>query len=201
MNKKMIIIALALVLLVVGAFTLMGMNKPQEVETEAPAVGATEAPAQSETAQTQDAESNEEMEIFELTGQVIEVTDEYVVLRGNDGSEMRVNIGDDTIYEGVEPGEIAVGSYVLVMHDGKMTRSLPPQVYALKVGVYAMGGEVKEVAEGSVTIVRAQEGDEVIVFLPENAPELAAGDQVTVYTNGAMTMSLPAQTTAIGIVK
>ena len=105
-----------------------------------------------------------------------------------------------TLYDGADPDELAVGQYVQVMYDGKMTRSLPAQVYALRVGLYPLSGVVKELDEDRMTVARAEIGDEVIVFLPEDAPQMAVGDSVTVYTTGVMTMSLPAQTTAIGIV-
>jgi len=66
--------------------------------------------------------------------------------------------------------------------------------------MYAVRGEVAAVEEGAITLVREEIGDEVIVFLPEGAPQIFVGDSVTAYTNGAMTMSLPAQTTALGVV-
>ena len=135
-----------------------------------------------------------------LGGEVTEVGEGYFVMADAELGEVQVNLGDDSAFDGVELDELAAGQYVYVIYDGKMTRSLPPQVFALRVSMYATTGEITELTEGKMTLVRDEIGDEVIVFLPEDAPQLAVGDSVTVYTTGVMTMSLPAQTTAIGIV-
>lgn len=181
MNKKMkwmLIAILAVIVLAGGAF----------------------AAAHMVTKDVQEEVTVEETPLYELTGEVTQAADGYFVMLDAMHGEVQVNIGDDTLYDGAESGEVAVGQFVTVLYDGKMTRSLPAQVYALRVGVYPIAGEVTQVGEGSVTIVRAEAGDEVIVSLPEGAPQLEAGMQVTVYTNGMMTMSIPAQTHAIGIV-
>ena len=88
-----------------------------------------------------------------------------------------------------------------MVYDGKMTRSIPAQITALLVGVYAVEGEVTEIADGRITVKRADTGEEVIITLPENAQEIAVGDAITAYTTGAMTMSLPPQMNAVAIVK
>ena len=188
-NKKMLIllvIVLAAVLAIGAALAVGSAKKAQEAaQQEADALAAQE----------------ETVELAELAGEITEVTDAYFVLADGTMGEVQVNIGDDTQYEGVEASELAAGQYAVVIYDGKLTRSLPPQAYALRVGVYAVSGTVTALGEGSVTIAREELGDEVIVFLPEGAPELTVGDAIVAYTNGAMTMSLPAQTTAIGVVK
>ena len=161
--------------------------------------GGAFAAAHMVTKDVQEEVTVEETPLYELTGEVTQAADGYFVMLDAMHGEVQVNIGDDTLYDGAESGEVAVGQFVTVLYDGKMTRSLPAQVYALRVGVYPIAGEVTQVGEGSVTIVRAETGDEVIVSLPEGAPQLEAGMQVTVYTNGMMTMSIPAQTHAIGI--
>ena len=197
MNKKVIIMALAVLAIVVLA--VMGfaavtartdMTKEQEVQVIAE---PTEAPELLDGGETM-------TEVFELSGQITEILDGAIVIHDRTHGQVQVNLGDDTLYDGADFDELVVGQFVQVMYDGKMTRSLPAQVYALKVGVYPLSGVVKELGEGRMTIARAEIGDEVIVFLPEDAPQLAVGDSVTVYTTGVMTMSIPAQTTAIGIV-
>ena len=204
MKKKMMLsVIAALVLIVVGAYAatrLVVLDKDQTGTAEKMEITETVENAEDvEIAET--AETGEEaVEILELGGEITEIGDGYIVIMDSVHGMVQVNLGDDTLYDGADLEELAVGQFIQVMYDGKMTRSLPPQVFALKVGLYPVSGTVKEVGEGSVTL-ETQESGEVIVFLPEGAPQLNAGDSVTAYTNGAMTMSLPAQATAIGVVK
>ena len=205
MNKKMMLIVIAaLVLIVVGAYAatrLVVLDKDQTGTAEKMEITETVENAEDvEIAET--AETGEEaVEILELGGEITEIGDGYIVIMDSVHGMVQVNLGDDTLYDGADSDELAVGQYIQVMYDGKMTRSLPAQITALKVGLYPVSGVVKEVAENSVTLSREEIGDEVIVFLPEGAEALSVGDSVTAYTNGAMTMSLPAQTNAIGVVK
>lgn len=197
MNKKIIITALAV--LVIGVLAVMGfaaVNARTDMMKE-PEVQATAEPVE----EPELLDGGETMiEVFELSGEITEILDGAIIIEDKSHGAVQVNLGDDTLYDGADPDELAVGQYVQVMYDGKMTRSLPAQVYALRVGLYPLSGVVKELGEDRMTVARAEIGDEVIVFLPEDAPQLAVGDSVTVYTTGVMTMSLPAQTTAIGIV-
>ena len=203
MKKKTMMIALcALILVCVGAYAATKItvtDKPQ-MENLVESTGHTETAETTEiTEQTGTAEA--EAEIVELGGRITEIADGYIVMETLMHGMVQVNLGDDTLYDGADPDELAVGQYIQVMYDGKMTRSLPAQITALKVGLYPVSGVVKELGENSVTLSREEIGDEVIVFLPEGAEALSVGDSVTAYTNGAMTMSLPAQTNAIGVVK
>ena len=79
--------------------------------------------------------------------------------------------------------------------------SLPPQVFALRVSMYVTSGEITELTEGRMTLVRDEIGDEVIISLPQDAPALRVGDHVTAYTTGIMTMSIPAQMNAVKVVR
>ena len=197
MNKKIIMIALAVLaiaVIAVIAFAAVAActDMTKEAEVQATAVPMDEPDMANEGEAT--------IEIFELSGSITEILDGAIVIHDRTHGQVQVNLGDDTLYDGADFDELVVGQFVQVMYDGKMTRSLPAQVYALKVGVYPLSGVVKERGEDRTTIDREEIGDEVIVFLPEDAPQLAVGDSVTVYTSGVMTMSIPAQTTAIGIV-
>ena len=136
-----------------------------------------------------------------LGGEVTDVGEGYFVMADAELGEVQVNLGDDSAFDGVEMDELAAGQYVYVIYDGKMTRSLPPQVFALRVSMYATTGEITELTEGKMTLVRDEIGDEVIISLPQDAPALAVGDHVTAYTTGIMTMSIPAQMNAVKIVK
>ena len=199
--KKLMIAALAL-LLAVGALVALAENNTKETpldiatdvaETENVAIDGTEADGVSE--------EDEMPEVFMLGGEITEVGEGYFVMTDAELGEVQVNLGDDSAFDGVEMDELAVGQYVYVIYDGKMTRSLPPQVFALRVSMYATTGEITELSEGKMTLVRDEIGDEVIISLPQDAPALAVGDHVTAYTTGIMTLSIPAQMNAVKIVK
>ena len=206
MNKKsktLILIALiAAIVLGVGAYAathMVALDKTGMVNPEA-TKEALETVEHTETAEITETEDDAvEVEVLELGGQITESGDGYILIMDNVHGAVQVNLGDDTLYDGADFEELSVGQYIQVMYDGKMTRSIPAQVYALKVGLYPVSGVVKAVGEGSITLSREEIGDEVIVFLPEGAATPNVGDSVTAYTNGAMTMSLPPQTTAMAI--
>ena len=198
--KKMVIAALA-ALLLVGALVALAENNAkesapaQDVPVESTAPGTEEATDGAVTGET------EEPQIFMLGGEVTQVGEGFFVMTDAELGEVQVNLGDDSAFDGVEPDELAVGQYVYVIYDGKMTRSLPPQVFALRVSMYATAGSITELTDGKMTLVRDEIGDEVIISLPQDAPELSVGDHVTAYTTGIMTMSIPAQMNAVKVVR
>ena len=203
--KKIVIAALA-ALLLVGALVALAENNAKEsapadgtqVESTSPDIADAQDGVLTET----DAEATDmESEVFMLGGEVTEVGEGYFVMNDAELGEVQVNLGDDSAFDGVEPDELAVGQYVYVIYDGKMTRSLPPQVFALRVSMYATAGSITELTEGKMTLVRDEIGDEVIISLPQDAPELSVGDHVTAYTTGIMTMSIPAQMNAVKVVR
>lgn len=210
-SMKKMAVALALVVLLLGAAFVAaqtaGDAKVEQTET-ATALEAGQAAAQDAD---QDANQEVELEVGQdadpaeiplqtISGAIVELGEDYFVICDALLGDVQVNYSDDTLFEGTQADELALSQVVCVLYDGKMTRSLPPQVFALNVGMYPVSGKVTALGEGSMTIQREEIGDEVIVFLPEDAPQIAVGDVVTAYTNGAMTMSLPAQTTALGVV-
>ena len=141
-------------------------------------------------------DEQEESAAVLLTGTVLEVAEDHVLLDVAELGEVQAWVNEETVIEGVEalvPGQVAV-----VLYNGMMTRSLPPQITAQRVSVYAVEGTVTAVEEGRVTILRADGAGDVIVTLPEDAPELTEGSRVTAYTTGIMTMSLPPIMNGIG---
>ena len=202
MKKKMIwVVAIVLVLACVIAYAathMVAMNKTETAEAveKVETMGENQLDAAATDVQSEEVNT----EVFELSGEITELGDGFIVIVDRVNGPVQVNLGDDTLYDGAEFEELAVSQFIQVMYDGKMTRSIPAQVYALKIGLYPVSGVVKEAGEGSMTLKREELGDEVIVHLPEGVTAPAAGSSVTAYTNGAMTMSIPAQTTAIGIV-
>ena len=131
----------------------------------------------------------QESGVFLLSGTILEVLDDCVMLDVPELGDVQALIGEETTIEGVDA--LRIGQTAFVLYDGKMTRSLPPQITAKRISVYAVEGTVTEIAEDRVTILRGDELGEVVLTLPQNAPELEIGQSVIAYTTGIMTMSLP----------
>ena len=200
MKKKMIIVAVVLLIVAVAAaVAIRNMPVVETVENEIVAAEVViEGQTASKDAATETDDEEEAFDVAELYGTVTEVTDKHILLDAQQLGMVQALITDDTLIEGVE--EIQVGQVVKVIYDGKMTRSIPAQITAMLIGVYAIEGEVKAVEEGRMTVLRADTQDEVLISLPEGA-QVAVGERVTAYTDGAMTMSLPPQMNAVAVVK
>ena len=136
-----------------------------------------------------------------LAGRVLEVSGEYFLLETQTHGTVQVNYGAETVFEGVDAKTLTAGQFAVVDYDGKMTRSLPGQVFGQRVGVYAVQGRVDAVAADRFTLIRTDSGEEVIVTLGDTEASVQPGDDVIVYTTGVATLSLPAQVNAIGVVK
>ena len=212
MKKILLVVAVIVVLLGAGFGIKAACDKKNEdMVTTQPANGQ------------DDAEVVDESEVYYLTGQITEIADDYIILEGTEQGTVQVNLFDDTVFGGKLPDELAVGEYAQVLYDGKMTRSIPPQVTALAVDVSVLEGKVAEILEdGRVLIDRTdvmeqqvdsqmkEDGtvdtevtrtpEQVILSLPEGV-ELKVGDSAVFYTTGIATMSLPAQMNAIVVVK
>ena len=212
MKKILLVVAVIVVLLGAGLGVKAAYDKKNEnIVSTQPADGR------------DDAEVADENEVYYLNGQITEITDEYIILEGTEQGTVQVNLFDDTAFGGKFPDEFVVGEYAQVIYDGKMTRSIPPQVTALAVDVCVLEGKVAEILEdgrvlidrtdvmeqqvdsqmkedGTVETEAAYTPEQVIVSLPEGV-ELSVGDNAVFYTTGVSTMSLPAQMNAIGVVK
>lgn len=96
---------------------------------------------------------------------------------------------------------LGVGDVVLVTYDGRMTRSMPPQVTAEAISSHVLFGAVEEAnAEYSRLLVNSAEMGQVWVNLPEGlAAEEYVEKTVRVYFNGVVALSLPGQLTALTI--
>ena len=189
--KKILLVVAVIVILLGAGFGIKAAcdKKNEDMVTTQPANGQ------------DDAEVVDENEVYYLTGQITEITDEYIILEGTEQGTVQVNLFDDTVFGGKLPDELVVGEYAQVLYDGKMTRSIPPQVTALAVDVCVLEGKVAEILEdGRVLIDRTDVTEQVILSLPEGV-ELKVGDSAVFYTTGIATMSLPAQMNAIAVVK
>lgn len=149
------------------------------------------------------AESDAAQEYFALTGRVTEAREDgsFLLVGIQDGQETHVLVNEDTVEEAA--WEIGVGDVVTVVYDGKMTRSLPPQVTAQVIRSYSLEGLVQSVDSAlNRVLILSNDSGEVWMTLPgsENAEDFADA-QVRVFFNGVMALSLPAQATAFAIEK
>lgn len=198
-NKKIAALVIVLVVaavVIAGGIFAVNRNVAEVKTTEV--VTVTDAAQEGEAMQAQNGEEAA-IEIMDIAGTITEITDEYVMIDAGEMGMIQANTTDDTLIEGVE--ELKVGQTAVILYDGKMTRSLPAQITALKIGVYEIKGTVTEIADGRATIVNAENGEETVLTLPESMPEIAVDDVITAYTTGVSTMSLPPQMNAIAIIK
>ncbi len=200
MKKMIIALLLVIVIVAVAAVAYHAVSGVRTAETQEQAVQQTDNIAEDgPTAVLQVEEGADSAETaVELTGTIVEVTEEYVLLDAGEQGQVQANLTDDTMLDGVET--LSVGQVAIVRFDGKMTRSLPAQITALHIGVYEVKGTVTAVEEGRVTVDRGESG-EVVLTLPQDAPQLAVGDVITAYTTAVSTLSMPPQMNAIAIVK
>lgn len=136
-----------------------------------------------------------------LEGLVTEIVDGGFVLDDINQGEVMVNTSEETVLDGVLLEEdLTVGMYVMVDFNGMMTRSLPPQVHADRIGCYRLSGSISEMLEdGSFLLTGDPIYDEVIVHTALDM-NLFVDMPITAYYNGAVAMSLPAQAGALHIV-
>lgn len=177
--KKLVVFGLIVVCIVIAAVSFGSGNRAERIAD-------LEAQAQVQ-------------ETVRVEGMIVTVEEGSFIMQDKDLGEIRVNFDAATTFEGVTAEELFFGQYVFVDFDGKMTRSLPPQIFGQKVGMYPVSGVVTEIGEASITIEQSNGNGEALIHLLEGAPEMKAGDEIVAYTNGAMTMSIPPQTTALTI--
>lgn len=138
----------------------------------------------------------------ELEGLITEVGDHYFMLDDVAVGAVRVNLEDSiTVYEGIAAVDaMAVGQYVYVQYNGIMTRSLPPQVTALKVRCFLVSGTAGDILTNGYTV----EGDSllgtVIVHMDSQLGPVYAGVPITLYYNGILALSMPPQINAVHVV-
>lgn len=131
----------------------------------------------------------------QVEGTVLETTAEQLLIQQKSGEQLLVLLNEETVLS--TDADLQPGDYVRVTYSGKMTRSLPAQLTAQVVHCYHLIGTVEAVEEGSFLL---QDGDGVTwqVLLPEDEElPLAEGMEMTVFYDGKMTRSLPAQVTAL----
>ena len=130
-----------------------------------------------------------EPELADIAGTVAEITEDTLTIDTETNGQVLVHLTDTTLWEGETP---TVGAYVHVVYNGVMTRSLPPQITALRVGCYAYTGTISEIDE-EFFMLQVENDLWQVNAEAEKLANLTVGLTVTVYSNGAMTMSLPPQ--------
>ncbi|MEG0742841.1 MAG: hypothetical protein RR065_09095 [Clostridia bacterium] len=133
----------------------------------------------------------------ELEGLVTALVEGGFLMEDIDIGSVMLNVDEQTMRDGIlTDGEIEVGQYVLVQYDGRLTRSLPPQAHADRVGCYVLTGTAGEFLEGGVML----EGDalfgKVYVHMDSTMAHVYPNVPMTVYYDGIMALSQPGQVNA-----
>ena len=145
------------------------------------------------------AEENEPDTLLE--GLVTEVLEQGFVMEDIELGSVLLNVDETTVMDGIlAEGGIEVGQYVFVEYDGRLTRSLPPQAHADRVGCYRLTGTVDLSLSMGVLLTGDPTFGDVIIRVDGSMPHLYQGMPITVYYNGVMAMSYPGQVTARHIV-
>ena len=145
------------------------------------------------------AEENEPDTLLE--GLVTEVLEQGFVMEDTELGSVLLNVDETTVMDGIlAEGDIEVGQSVFVEYDGRLTRSLPPQAHADRVGCYRLTGTVDLSLSMGVLLTGDPIFGDVIIRVDGSMPHLFQGMPVTVYYNGVMAMSYPGQVTARHIV-
>lgn len=145
------------------------------------------------------AEENEPDTLLE--GLVTEVLEQGFVMEDIELGSVLLNVDETTVMDGIlAEGDIEVGQYVFVEYDGRLTRSLPPQAHADRMGCYRLTGTVDLSLSMGVLLTGDPIFGDVIIRVDGSMPHLYQGMPITVYYNGVMAMSYPGQVTARHIV-
>ena len=100
-------------------------------------------------------------------GYILEMLDDgSFLLLNQDNQTVQVNTDENTVTDLAEP--LHAGQYVVVDYDGKLTRSLPAQLYAQHIFGATLKGIVSAVNEREVTLIEDETQQEYIVHLPED---------------------------------
>lgn len=132
-------------------------------------------------------------ELVSMEGLVIEIAEDGFLIESAEQGEVMVLTSNETYVE--TSRDVLPGDYLYIDYNGQMTRSLPPQITASVVRMHALSGSVIESnPEENTVLLNTDTHGEVMVHLPEDwADSQVDVESMTVYFNGAMSMSLPPQ--------
>lgn len=136
-----------------------------------------------------------------MVGRIVEMREDGSILieRLDSDGQVLVNIPEDSTYEA--DWALDVGDVIFVGYDGRMARSMPPQIFAQSIRSYSIEGLVTQAdAENNRLLIDSPEVGEVWATLPEgeNAADYADA-YVRIFYNGIMAMSLPGQVFAVTV--
>lgn len=138
---------------------------------------------------------------FTFEGYVTEVSEDGFVIEDKDMGEVQLNTDDLTKWDGILAEEpIEVGHYVFVEYDGKLTKSIPPQAHADKVGCYVLNGTAGEILPDGILLTGDEVFGDVLVRMDGSMEHIYAGVPMTVYYNGIMALSMPGQVGAAAVI-
>lgn len=131
--------------------------------------------------------------LVSMEGMVLEITDGGYLIQSAEHGEVMVLTSEETYTEASR--DILPGDYLYIDYNGMMTRSIPPQVNASIVRMHVLSGSVVETnLEENTVLLNTDTHGEVVVHLSEDWAGVEIDvDSLTVYFNGAMSMSLPPQ--------
>lgn len=141
--------------------------------------------------------TDEQEEEVILSGLVLETNDAYIVFKGFDGNLYKAMLSENT--ELLLGDTLMVGDWVEVACNGLMSRSIPAQLFADRVTSHRLTGLVSDIVfdkEGGFAsfLLNCENGEQVQVNAdPAALTFIQEGMAVTVYYDGRMTFSLPAQ--------
>lgn len=137
-------------------------------------------------------------ENHQFEGYVTEIIDGGFVLEDIQRGQVILNTDASTVWDGVLiDGQLEAGMYVLVEYDGRLTRSIPPQAHADRVGCYTLQGYVSDFSTDGLLLTGDEIFGDVWVKLDRVDPRhLYTGMYVLVYYDGVMALSLPGRVTA-----
>ena len=143
-------------------------------------------------AETADSTDEVPMTSVTLSGYVMDMQDEFLLVKTPDGLYVQAALTEETILEGAD---VLVGDLVHIVYNGMMTRSLPAQITAQTVACHKLQGVVSDMTEEGFTLTF---GEDVYAINATTAQleGIQDGMFVTVFHSGMMTMSIPAQVSA-----
>ena len=136
-------------------------------------------------------------ETSQLSGLVSDISGNGFLLADAELGDVFLSVDPSTVLEGVLAEKpLAQGMYVMVRYNGQLSRSHPPTAHADRLGCYPLEGSAAQVSEGEILLSGDAVFGDVVVRFPDAMPHIIPGIPLTVYYDGAMTMSFPGKVNA-----
>ena len=135
-----------------------------------------------------------------IMGRIVQIHDDgSLLIESPDGSQTHVTVDEDTAQTAA--WTVGIADFVVITYDGRMTRSLPPQILAQAIHCFSIEGKVGEIdARANRILIESPEIGKIWATLPGGTDAIDYADSdVRIYFGGAVAMSFPAQTAALAI--